>query len=390
MACLVAFAYGFRPFFLAAGWYAVIAVGVWLWLYSIGSWPFGNLPAFQWHAHEMLFGLVTAAIAGFMLTAVPSWTGDRGFAGRPLILLAILWLLGRVAFAAVEILPFPIVALAELTFLPAVAITIAPSLIRSGNRNVFLLIVLLVLWTTDLTFLYALRNGDVAFASTVLGVALDVILVLVTVVGGRIVPAFTANALRRRGIKPRMCSHRLVEVVVIGSTILLIIADLVAPHHRLTALIALLAALAHGVRIAGWQTAKTLKEPIAWVLHAAYIWLPIGLFLKAMWIFFGASWAAHWVHALGAGAVATMILAVMTRASLGHTGRPLVVPKAIGGAYVLLIAAVVVRVFGAWILPLTYLQVIACAAVLWIASFLLYVVVYTPILLRPRVDGKPG
>lgn len=390
MARLVPFGYGFRPFFLAAGWYALIAIGAWLWLYSGGLAPFGSLPAFQWHAHEMLYGFVAAAIAGFMLTAVPSWTGARGFAGKPLILLFCLWLGGRIAMAATGLLPLPVVAVLELAFLPALAATLAPSLLRSSNRNRPLLIVLLALWTTDAAFLYALHESDFLLASTALRAALDVVALLVTVIGGRIVPAFTASALRQRGREVRMRKNGVVEALAIGGMVLLIAADLVAPTHWSTALIALLTALAHALRIAGWQPLKTLSEPLVWVLHGAYLWLPIGLCLKALWLLTGATWAVHWPHALGAGAAATMILAVMTRASLGHTGRPLLVPKIIALAYGLLIAAAVVRVFGQVLLPLDYLHVIACAAILWIAAFLLYAIVYTPILLRPRVDGKPG
>jgi uncharacterized protein involved in response to NO len=390
MARLVPFGYGFRPFFLAAGWYALAAIGIWVWLYRSGLAPFGALPASQWHAHEMLYGFVAAAIAGFMLTAVPGWTDERGFAGRPLVVLSGLWLLGRAAIAAAGVLPLPLVALAELVFLPAVAATIAPSLLRSSNRNAPLLIVLFALWATDATFLYALRDGDVLLAGKALRGALDIVLLLVTVIGGRIVPAFTASALRQRGIEPRVRTHRIVEAVAIGGMILLVVADLAAPAHWLTAAVALVVALAHAARIAGWQTLTSFSEPIVWVLHAAYAWLPIGLLLKAIWLFFGVTWAAQWPHALGAGAAATMILAVMTRASLGHTGRPLVVAKAIAWAYALLVAAAAVRVFGPSLLPLTYPHVIACAAFLWIAAFLLYVWVYTPILLRPRADGKPG
>src|SRR5690606_22344572 len=146
---------------------------------------------------------------------------------------------------------------------------------------------------------------------------------------------------------------------------------LVAPLHWITAAITLVTAGAHVARIAGWQTLKTFSEPIVWVLHAAYLWLPVGLLLKAAWLLAGWAWTAHWPHALGAGAAATMILAVMTRASLGHTGRPLVVARPIAWAYALLIAAAAVRVFGPAVLSLSYGHVIACAAVLSIGAFLL-------------------
>lgn len=390
MARLVPFAYGFRPFFLAAGWYALVALGIWLILYRDGAAPFGTLPAFLWHAHEMLFGFVAAAIGGFMLTAVPSWTGSRGYAGRPLILLFCLWLAGRIAMAAVGVLPWWLVAVAELAFLPALAATLAPALFRSTNRNRPLLAVLFALWATDAAFVYALADLDVLLASRAVRIALDIVLLLVTVIGGRIVPAFTAAALRNRGIQLRVRTWPLVERLAIGSMVAVILFDIAAPAHWTAAAVALLAALAHAARITGWQTLHTFKDPIVWVLHAAYAWLPIGLFLKAVSMLAGAPWAVHWPHALGAGAAATMIIAVMTRASLGHTGRPLAVARRIAWAYAFLIAAAAVRVFGPAVLPLDYAHVIVCAGVLWIVAFLLYAWVYTPILLQPRVDGKAG
>ncbi len=390
MARLVPFAYGFRPFFLAAGWYALMALGVWLLLYRAGSAPFGMLPAFLWHAHEMLFGFVAAAIGGFMLTAVPSWTGSRGYAGRPLILLFCAWLAGRAAMAAAGVLPLWLVAVAELAFLPALAATLAPALFRSTNRNRPLLVVIFALWATDAAFLYGLANADVLLASRSVRIALYIVLLLVTVIGGRIVPAFTAAALRNRGIQVKVRSWPVVERLAIGSMVALILFDLAAPAHWTTAAVASIAALAHAARMIGWQTLHTFRDPIVWVLHAAYAWLPIGLLLKAAAMLGGGAWAVHWPHALGAGAAATMILAVMTRASLGHTGRPLAVAKPIAWAYAFLVAAAAVRVFGPTVLPLDYAHVVVCAGLLWFAAFLLYAWVYTPILLRPRVDGKSG
>ena len=391
MARLVPFAYGFRPFFLAAGWYALIALGAWLWLYRAGAAPFGPMPAFLWHAHEMLFGFVAAAIGGFMLTAVPSWTGSRGYAGLPLILLFGAWLAGRAAMAAAGMLPLWLVAAAELLFLPALAMTLAPALFRSTNRNRPLLVVILALWLTDAAFVYALATDDVLLASRSVRIALDIVLLLVTVIGGRIVPAFTAAALRNRGAKDvGVRAWPVVERLAIGGMVAVIVFDLAAPSHWTAGAVALIAALAHAARMTGWQTLRTLKDPIVWVLHFAYAWLGIGLFLKAVSVLAGAAWAVHWPHALGAGAAATMILAVMSRASLGHTGRPLVVARPIAWAYGFVIAAAAVRVFGPVALPLDYAYIIVCAGTLWLVAFFLYVWAYTPILLRPRADCKPG
>lgn len=386
----VPFAYGFRPFFLAAGLHAVIAVGAWAWILGSGGAPFGRMPPLLWHGHEMLFGFIGAAIAGFLLTAVPSWTGSRGFAGAPLIVLALLWLAGRVAFACAASLAWPAVAVVELAFLPLLAILIGRSLLRERNRNFPMLIIVAVLWTIDGWFLHAISSGDYPLAGKALRVGINVVLLLMTVIGGRIVPSFTANALRARGIAVEIRSRPTVEAVVIASMALAVAVDAVAPWHWAAGFVAVVAALAQVVRLSGWLSLRTIDEPIVWVLHAAYAWLPLGLALKAAHLLGGVSWAEHWQHALTIGAAATMILAVMTRASLGHTGRPLVVSRGIAIAYVLLLLAAVVRVFGPALLPAAYLATVEAAALLWIAAFAIYVIGYAPILTQERADGKPG
>jgi uncharacterized protein involved in response to NO len=386
----VPFAYGFRPFFLAAGLFALIAIAAWVWIYASGSAPLGALPPFLWHGHEMLFGFICAAIAGFLLTAVPSWTGSRGFAGGPLVVLTLLWLAGRVAFAAAGSLPPVVLVVAELAFLPMLAFMIGRSLLRERNRNFPMLIIIAVLWGIDAWFLYAITSGDFALASRALRVGIGLVLLLVTVIGGRIVPNFTASALRRRGIAVEIRSRAIVERVTIASMVLGVVVDAIAPLHWSAAAVAGIAAIAHAIRLSGWKSLRTLAEPIVWVLHAAYAWLPIGLALKAIFLVTGAPWAFQWQHALTVGAATTMILAVTTRASLGHTGRPLIVSRGIGIAYVLLLLAALVRVFGPALLPAGYLATIETAAILWIAAFTIYLVVYTPILTMARVDQKPG
>lgn len=386
----VPFAYGFRPFFLAAGLYAIVAMAAWLWMQAGAAAPLGSLPPMLWHGHEMLYGFIVAAIAGFLLTAVPSWTGSRGYAGAPLVVLAVLWLLGRVAFASASMLAPAWLAVAELAFLPALAFLIGRTLLRNRNRNFPMLLVLAALWAVDVWFLRALALGDPAQASRALRVGIGIVLLLVTVIGGRIVPSFTANALRRRGLEPGISTHPLIDRATIGAMVLVALVDILAPRHLAAAAIAGLAALMQALRLAGWGGLRTLREPIVWVLHAAYAWLPIGLAMKAFHLATGAGWAFQWQHALTIGAAATMILAVTTRASLGHTGRPLEVGRSIAVAYGLLMAAALVRVFGPGLLPGRYLGTVEAAALLWIAAFSIYVVVYAPILLLERADGKPG
>lgn len=384
------FAYGFRPFFAAAGWFAVLGLGVWLWLYlGKGAWS-GSLPVSQWHGHEMLYGFVGAAVAGFMLTAVPSWTGTRGIGGWRLVLLTGLWLAGRIAFTLAGAVPLWWVAALELLFLPALALLIAPALWRTGRRNLPLLLVLFVLWSTDAAFLLGLGRGDPALAGAALGAALNLVLLLITVIGGRIVPTFTANALRRRGMDARQWRPGGLDGCVVLLMVAVLVVDLLWPRTPGAGVLAVLAGLAQLARLAGWKGHRTLSEPIVWVLHLAYAWLPLGLLLKGAFLLWGFTWAAFWMHALGAGAAAMMILAVMARASLGHTGRPLRTSPVMSLAFLLVTMGAALRVFGPAWLPVSYGNLVLMAGALWMTGFLIFALVYTPILVRPRVDGRTG
>lgn len=386
---LTPFAYGFRPFFLAAFLYAFIGIVAWLVARQTGASLLPTLPPQLWHGHEMLFGFIVPAIAGFLLTAVPSWTGHKGFAGWPLVVLALLWLAGRVAFLFTSSVSLNVLAIAELVFLPALAAFVAWPLLRARNRNTPLLLVLAALWFTDATFICSLALADVQLGRQMLLVGIDIVLLLITVIGGRIVPAFTASALRRRGIADEVRTVRGLDLATIVAMVVLVAIDAFAPVAWAVASIAAVAAVLHAVRLFGWRGLRTLKEPIVWVLHLGYAWLPVGLALKAVHAGTGAAWAADWLHALTAGAAATMIVAVITRASLGHTGRPLVVSRAVAIAYGVLTAAALVRAFATAMGSLRE-QALWVAAALWTIAFAVLLFVYVPIFVRPRVDGKPG
>lgn len=382
--------YGFRPFFLGAGLAAMLLIPWWAASYAFGIPLATSWPPTLWHAHEMLFGFIVAAVAGFLLTAVPSWTGARGFAGWPLALVSGLWLLARIAVATSQLWPLAAVAALDLAFLPAIAVLVLPPLVRARNRNTPLLAVLAALWAADVAFYWGLyhRNDGESLHALILGI--DIVLLLITVIGGRIVPAFTASALKQRAIGGGVRTWPGLTEVAVGSMIALALSDLFVPDGVIAGVIAAIAAAAQAARLAQWQTFKTLRQPIVWVLHLAYVWLPIGLGLKAAALLTGAAPAAFWLHALTIGAAATMIVAVMTRASLGHTGRPLIVDPVIALAYLLLTAAAFVRVFGLAVLRISYPEVILAAAFLWTAAFVLFIWIYAPMLLAPRVDGKPG
>jgi uncharacterized protein involved in response to NO len=384
------FAYGFRPFFLAAGLSAVLVVPAWLVMVAQGSMPLRVLPPQLWHAHELFYGFVGAALAGFLLTAVPSWTGAKGFAGWPLAAVAAAWLLGRLAFALANAVPLWALAAAELAFLPGIAILLAPPLVRSRNRNTPLLFVLAALWITDAAFIAGLARQDPVLASGSLRVAIDLMLVVVTVIGGRIVPSFTANALRRRGESPDIRSFPWLERAVIALMVAVVLVDLWQPDGMAAGWLAALVAVAQTLRLSGWRSLRTRGEAILWVLHLGYAWMPVGFALKALWLLAGVEWAEHWLHALTMGVFGTMILAVTTRAALGHTGRALTVSGGVAAAYVLLALGVAARVFAPALWPSHYLWTIFVSGSLWTAAFIVYLLVYAPILTLARADGKPG
>ncbi len=381
------FDYGFRPFFLLAGLYAALLAPWWLHRYVDGA--SGALPGMYWHAHEMLFGFVAAAIAGFLLTAVPSWTGSRGFAGAPLILLTASWLLGRVAMSELIALPFWLRAGFELSFFPVLVALLAPALLRAHNRNTPFLGILGALWLLDAAYLVALHRSDAALAARTLTVTIDLIAVLVTVIGGRIVPSFTGNALRQTGQTAQIVSRRQIDIAVISLMIAIAIADLLGVRATISGALAAIVAVLHAIRLAGWRGWRAPSLPIVWVLHIAYAWLPIAFAMKAAWLLLGAQWAMKWQHALTMGVFATMILAVMTRASLGHTGRPIQATRGVAFAYGVLTLGVALRLAAAFS-PQYYLTFVIAAGACWTLSFLLFIAVYGPILLMPRLDGRSG
>jgi uncharacterized protein involved in response to NO len=384
------FAYGFRSQFLLAGLGALLLIPIWA-LNVVTGIPVGaGWPPILWHAHEMLFGFIMSALAGFMLTAVPSWTGQKGFAGRPLIVLAVLWLAARVLIAYPGLWPAWLVSTVDLAFLPVLAVLIARPLLREHNRNTALLGILGVLWLSNLAFHIGVTRNNAPLALHAAIVGIDIVLILVTVIGGRIIPSFTAAALRPRGTAAVVHSSLVLTVLAVAAMALIAIVDVFWPDTKLAGMIAGVAACLQGLRLLQWATLRTLRQPIVWVLHLAYAWLPIGLTLKAVALLAGTAIAAFWLHALTIGALTTMIMGVMTRASLGHTGRALIVGPLITLAYLLLTAAAVVRVFGLSGFGLSYPVVIIWSALFWTTAFAIFVAVYAPILWMPRADGKSG
>jgi uncharacterized protein involved in response to NO len=381
---------GFRPTFLAAAVAALLLVPAWVLIWGYGMPLPGGWPITLWHAHEMVFGFVAVAIAGFLLTAVPNWTGQRGFTGTPLLILMALWTAARVLIATAGAWLATAVLVLDVSFLVLLGILIAPPLLRSGNRNAVMLVVLALLAGCNATFHWALMHQNPPLALRTILIAIDIALLLVTIVGGRIVPAFTGNALRASGSPIRILAWPAIGPVAVGLMVTVIVVDLLRPDSRLAGILAAIVAVVQTARMLQWRSFAVLRSPIVWVLHLAYAWLPVGFALKAMALLFGLALSAFWLHALTVGVLATMVLAVMSRAALGHTGRPLVVEPAIALGYLLLLGAALVRVFGLGVLSMPYPAVILVSATCWTLAFGSFFYVYAPILWSARFDGKPG
>lgn len=383
------FRHGFRPFFLLAGVWAVAAMLVWVAALHGTALPDGPLPIARWHAHEMIAGFIGAAISGFVLTAVPNWTGRRGYAGAPLVLLVVLYVAARLVLLPGSPVPAEVAAPIALAPLPALLLTVLPALVKAGAPRLYgPPALILVFWAGDVLMLAEAAGWTTdTFAMGQL-LSLNVALALVGLIGGRIVPSFTLNALRRAGRAPDSPPYPWIDRAAMISLGAVVLCDLAAPNSAAAGVVAALAAAATFARLARWHGVATLGQPILWVLHLAYLLMPASLAVKAVFLLTDALWAATWLHLQAAGAIALMIMAVMTRATLGHTGRDLVAPPLAVVAYVLIPLAALARAFGAEVMP--YTAALAVAGTAWVAAFAAYLAAFAPMLVTPRPDGKPG
>lgn len=377
------FALGFRPFYLLAAAFAAIGMAVWaaLLLGGISSARGPALAPLFWHAHEMVFGFAAAVVVGFLFTAGKNWTGLQTPQGKPLAALAVLWLAARVLMWTG---PLPLAVAADVAFLPACGLLFLLILRRARSaRNYGLAIALLVLGAVNAGFHAALAMGAPLAALRCLDAAAGLVCVFVTVIGGRVIPMFTTNAVPGVRIRRFVWAER----TVVPLTALAVVALAVPVDGLVPAAMFAAAAIAQAARWIGWDTRRTLRTPIVAILHVAYAFLPLGFaMLAAAALGWGDRSTA--LHALTAGAIGCAIVAMITRTALGHTGRQLRVGRAETFAYAAVVLAALVRVAGPMLLPRDVW--ISAASVLWVAAFAAYLWRYTPWLLAPRVDGREG
>ena len=385
----VLWSYPFRPFFLSVAAYAIVLMVGWIGVLT-ADWSMAGPAPTLWHAHEILVGVVGAAVAGFLLTAIANWTGIPALHGRGLVALWLTWLAGRAVFWFGQ--PFAggaagaVTAVIDLLFPLALLLAAGQVLIKAGNRRNYIMLLVLAL--------FAAANGLMHFGpgAGFVGahMAVDIIVVLMVIIGGRITPAFTRNWLvqqSRDGSSVRQRPRLDLATIVVTASVALV--ALIPRADPVVAALALLAAFLNAWRLSGWAGWLTLRNPLLWVLHLGYAWIVVALLLRGLGPVLEAVPARAWIHAAGVGAMGTLMIGVMSRVALGHTGRALALPAtgrwmllAISAAALARTATAMGWLNGSWALSL--------AAVLWIGAFGWLLVLYLNILTTARADGKPG
>lgn len=374
--------YGFRPFFLAAGLWSAMAVALWIALFADGRALPSRFDPLGWHVHEMLFGFVMAAISGFLLTAIPNWTRRPPVAGGLLALLAGLWLLGRIACLVSALVPAPLALAADLSFPVALVTVVAREIVAGRNwRNLVVLGPLSVLGLANL-LMHLETLGWHLPAGLGWRLGLAAVIVLISVVGGRIVPNFTRNWLvRRPGVKPP-APHDWVDRGALGLLPPALLGWALLPDFAPVGGLLLAAAGLHLWRVLRWRGVATAAEPLLLVLHIGYGWLVLGVALLGLSMIVDVVPASAAIHALTVGAIGTMILAVMTRATRGHSGRDLSADRVTSAIFALVTLAAISRVAAAFA-PDWIMALLGLSAGLWITAFGLFVLAYARMLLLP-------
>ncbi|MGR2738807.1 NnrS family protein [Billgrantia sp. Q4P2] len=381
----------FRPFFLLASLFSVLAMVVWFafWHGDILLRPHGGL--MWWHQHEMIFGFGAAVVVGFLLTAVQNWTGRKSVSGAPLLGLVALWLAARVTLAFPMGLPAGLLITLDLAFLPLAALVMARLVLAAKLwRNLMFVPVLLLLAGANLAMHLGVAQGKLALIREGAYLAVLLIAVLMVLLGGRVIPFFTSRKLGRPQPEP----IPLLEKLTLGSVLAVVLLQLalllgVAVPAALQASAMLIAAIASLVRLARWEGHLTLREPLLWGLHLSYAFVPLGLTMWALALF-GAFRVELAVHAMAIGGIGAMMLAMMARVSLGHTGRAIRTLPGIGVGLGLMFAAALLRAPILAMFPQITHWTYNLSIIFWCIAYLIFLFHYTLPLLSARVDGQEG
>ncbi len=378
---------GFRPFFLLAGVSAALLILIWGVLFSTGG-PEAAYGTVYWHGHEMVFGYTIAVIAGFLLTAVKNWTGRQTVNGVSLLLLSLLWIAARLLPFFPETIPYWLLAIIDLSFLPVVAAAILPLLVKTKNhRNLIFVGIVIMLSAANIIFHLGVAGVLVSGQFYGLYAGVYIILLLISIMGGRVIPFFIERGL---GAGFTRKSYPAIETSASLMLLLLGILHTAGMTGMLTVVVAFLAAVLHLIRLSGWYAKGIWQVPLLWVLVLAYGWIVVGLFLMALAMagVFAISLA---LHALTIGGIGMLTMGMMVRVSMGHSGRKLAAPGLLPAAFAALSLAVLVRVFLPLLLPAEYYpQLVLISALIWVAAFAVFIFWMSPVYFSPRADGRPG
>lgn len=381
---------GFRPFFLLGGIFAVIAVAVWLWVLSYqGGLPHGSaLGLVQWHAHEMLFGYTLAVIAGFLLTAEGNWTGVQTLHGVPLLLLAVLWMLARIMPFVDHAQAVLIMAGLDLMFNVLLCLALLHPIAKVRQwKHLAIWGKVLLLLVANILFYLGVFNQLADGSRLGLYLALYIIVSLIMLMGRRVIPFFIEKGV---GYPVTLVNHRWLDQASLVLMLVFIIIEVFVGLSAYAAIAAALLAVLHGWRLVGWYTHGIWKKPLLWSMYFGYAWLVIGFALKAIsyWSTFNPMLA---VHAFAYGGIGMLTLGMMTRVALGHTGRDVFnPPPMLSVLFLLLCSGAVLRIIMPLLTSGSYAKWIMFSQLLWITSFAGFVLIYAPMLIRGRVDGKYG
>ena len=384
----VIFSYGFRPFFLCASVWAVVAMSVWILVLSGRLVLPTTLDPVSWHAHEFLFGYLGAVIAGFILTAVPNWTARPAITGWPLARLFVLWLAGRLAIATSAHLPSLVLVITDLSFQLMLCTMVARELISARNwRNLIFVCLLCGQILGNAVFHWEVLLGEYAAHGAGFRIGLAASVMMIVVMGGRIVPNFTHNWLVSRGDAVRPAPTGMIDKLAILGILFALIFWIIVPEQEITAIALLLSGALHLVRLARWSGHRSGSEPLVWVLHLGYAFIALGaisLGISTLWpsVIGGTAGLHVWMT----GAIGIMTVAVMTRATLGHSGRELHAGIGTSAIYYLLVIVVLTRT-AVGTLNIHPMSLHMISGIAWLAAFIIFIVIYGPILLSSRVEN---
>ncbi|MFV0576509.1 MAG: NnrS family protein [Vibrio sp.] len=381
---------GFRPFFLLGSFYAVIAIVIWVYAFQYGQPAALQVPALWWHVHEMIFGFAMAIVAGFLLTAVQNWTGFNGTKDKILALLVLMWILPRVMFW----LPVPLwlTSLVEGLFLACTAYEISFRVIKTGKYRNLIFLPFFALAIIANFCAYATVKGMAPFTSSAVWESMIWwFVLLISIMGGRVIPFFTARRLNFEKPNPILSLDAAANFPLV---LLFVLSFFPIPASNLSPWLIAFTATTQTVRFLRWKPWTTFCEPLVWSLHTAYLCIPLGLAVKALALFNvidnGGFIAHNMTHIIAIGGIAGLILAMIARVTMGHTGREIYKGPAMWHGFLAILIAAIIRGFGVAFFPQYLFTLVNISAVFWVYAFVAFLVKFGYMLATPRKDGHPG